>query len=116
MTRDDEDTTLFVYGSLLESSRRIAIIGHDVATALAVLHDYVVERARNFYIRSAPGRQTQGLLLLGLETPDFARLDEYEEVPVLYTREKVAVVDGIGITRRCWIYIPTPLMFEREKL
>jgi hypothetical protein len=46
-------------------------------------------------------------VLTDLEAQDFARLDRYEEVPSLYTREQIEVVDMGGALIRCWVYLPT---------
>ena len=106
----NEATTLFVYGSLLDPLRRHEIIGRQVATFPAVLNDHEVSRARYFYVRKHPGVSTQGLLLAQLNSQDFDALDLYEDVPRLYTREKVEVVAQHGASIRCWVYLPTPLV------
>jgi hypothetical protein len=48
-----------------------------------------------------PGISTTGLLLLNLTQRDFQALDRYEEIPQLYTREKVEVFDQRGNPVRC---------------
>jgi hypothetical protein len=106
--RWDEETTLFVYGSLIEEARRIELLGRSVATAPAVLHGYAVGRTRYFYIRPQPDTVTTGMLLLDLSVHDFRELDRYEEIPVLYVRDKIVVVDAAGQLQRCWVYLPTP--------
>lgn len=103
----DEDATLFVYGSLLDEARRTALLGRRVATMSATLRGYARGRARYFHVTAEPRAMTEGLLLLELGTRDLIELDRYEEVPLLYTREKIAVEDGAGRPRRCWIYLPT---------
>jgi hypothetical protein len=55
----DEETTLFVYGSLVEKDRRDEVIGHEVETAPARIRNY--ERRRG-----APFRGTDGALTLTL--------------------------------------------------
>ncbi len=109
MNKPDEATTLFVYGSLLDPIRRGAIIGRRIDVVTATLHDYEVGRARYFYVRQRPGISTAGLLLLNLTSHDFQALDRYEEIPRLYTREKVEVLDRNGDLVRCWVYLPTAL-------
>lgn len=106
MDKPDEHTTLFVYGSLLDPYRRQEIIGRRVDTAPATIHDYQLGCARYFFIRERPGIETPGLLLLNLTREDFQVLDGYEEIPRLYTREKVEVFDEGGQNVRCWAYLP----------
>ena len=109
MDEPNEATTLFVYGSLLDETRREEIIGRRVDILRAILHDYELGRARYFYIRKHPGVVTRGLLLLNLTSLDFQALDQYEEIPRLYTRELIRVFDERGNRVRCWVYMPTPL-------
>jgi gamma-glutamylcyclotransferase (GGCT)/AIG2-like uncharacterized protein YtfP len=116
MTEWDEQRTLFVYGSLLNPGRRRQIIGHQVKTIAAVLHDYELGCAQYFFIRKQPGITTQGLLLLNLSSQDFDRLDRYEELPHLYTREMVEVVDQSGKSVRCWVYLPTASTLTGNRL
>jgi gamma-glutamylcyclotransferase (GGCT)/AIG2-like uncharacterized protein YtfP len=108
----DEDSTLFVYGSLVGEARRVELLGRRVATASATLQGYALGRARYFYIRAQVGAATTGLLLLELRECDFAILDTYEELPILYTREKIEVVDSEDQLQRCWVYMPTPRTIE----
>jgi len=105
----DEASTLFVYGNLLDERLQRELLGRTVSTVPATLHDYARERARFFYVTPRPGALTPGLLLLDLRSHDFATLDRYEEVPVLYLREKIDVSAARGAIQRCWIYLPTPL-------
>jgi gamma-glutamylcyclotransferase (GGCT)/AIG2-like uncharacterized protein YtfP len=106
----DEDATLFVYGSLVDEKQREEIIGRRVANWPATLPDYERARARYFYIRARPGSSTPGLILLKLTARDIAALDRYEEVPELYTREKIWVELADGQRIRCWVYMPVPAM------
>jgi len=99
---------LFVYGSLIDQVRREEIIGHAVSVMPATLPDYEIGRTRYFYIRQHSGSSAAGLLLLNLTPQDFHRLDCYEEIPRLYTRDKLEVVDQSGNAVRCWVYLPTP--------
>jgi len=108
VSRFDEDSTLFVYGSLVDEARRTELLGRSVVTAPAELRDYALGRARYFYVRAQAGAVTAGLLLLDLSARDFLALDRYEELPLLYTREKIRVADAAGQPQRCWVYLPTP--------
>jgi gamma-glutamylcyclotransferase (GGCT)/AIG2-like uncharacterized protein YtfP len=103
----DEPSTLFVYGSLLDEAHREEIIGREVETAPATLHGYERARRRHFFVRKRPGGVTAGLLLLKLTRAEFGALDRYEEVPSLYTREKIEVYSRDGVNVRCWTYLPT---------
>ncbi len=109
MDKLDEAATLFAYGSLLDPVCREAIIGRRIETMPAALRDYESGRARYFYVRRNPGASTRGLLLLNLTPHDFQALDRYEEIPRLYTRDKVVVFDRNGNPVQCWIYLPTAL-------
>jgi gamma-glutamylcyclotransferase (GGCT)/AIG2-like uncharacterized protein YtfP len=103
-----EPAILFVYGSLVDETRRQQVIGRRVDTAPATLGGYERGLGRYFYVRRRPGASTQGLLLWDLTSQDFLLLDEYEEVPHLYTREIVEVMDHSGLLIRCWAYLPAP--------
>ena len=103
----DEDSTLFVYGTLLDSKMREQVIGRPVASVAARLPGYERRRGRYFYVVRHERGQTEGLLLTGLSARDFERLDQYEEVPALYTRGRVEVIGAKGNAIRCWVYLPT---------
>lgn len=114
MHRPDEASTLFVYGSLLDAAHREEILGHRVETAPATLAGYERASGRFYFIRKRPGAIASGLLLLKLTRRDFDALDRYEEVPSLYTRDKIEVSMGDGAGEiRCWIYMPTVRHFGR---
>src|SRR5689334_20483282 len=81
----DEKNTLFVYGSLLDRSRHLEILGRPVDAIPATIPDYERSCARYFFIRERPGLSTAGLLLLNLTPADLGLLDVYEEIPRLYT-------------------------------
>jgi gamma-glutamylcyclotransferase (GGCT)/AIG2-like uncharacterized protein YtfP len=114
MERPDEASTLFVYGSLLDAAHRAEIIGRRVETAPATVRDYERVRRRYYFIRKRPGGLTPGLLLLKLTRRDFDALDRYEEVPSLYTREKIEVASDDGANVRCWAYLPTALTIAAD--
>jgi gamma-glutamylcyclotransferase (GGCT)/AIG2-like uncharacterized protein YtfP len=103
----DAKDALFVYGSLLEETKRLEILGHRVEVLDARLDGFERGRARYFYITRAEGAVTLGMVMLGLTDEDWRRLDAYEEVPTLYTRAEIAVVTSEG-PLRCWVYLPTP--------
>jgi Gamma-glutamyl cyclotransferase, AIG2-like len=104
-----EPGLLFVYGSLVDRARREQIIGRPLPTQPATLPDYERGRARYFFIRKRPGVSTPGLLIFALTRIDFDVLDHYEEIPRLYTRDKMEVLDAAGNRISTWIYLPTAL-------
>jgi gamma-glutamylcyclotransferase (GGCT)/AIG2-like uncharacterized protein YtfP len=107
MTTKHARDALFVYGSLLEEATRERILGHRVDLIEARLLCFERRTARYYYIARADGAETAGLVMLALTEEDWRRLDAYEEVPSLYTREQVEVVTSDG-PLRCWVYVPTP--------
>ena len=104
---DEPNSILFVYGSLLDAAHRVEVIGREVSAVRATISGYERGRKRYFYLRARPETCTAGLLLFGLTNADFAILDRYEEVPLLYMRERTEVVDEAGASVRCWVYLPT---------
>ncbi len=102
-----ETASLFVYGSLIDASFRDRLLGRSVETIAARLAGYERRRGRYFYIVRRKNREVAGLVLLDLRDSDLAALDAYEEVPMLYTRERTEVIDAAGRTIRCWLYVPT---------
>ncbi len=102
-----EITTLFVYGTLLNPELRARLLGRQVDTVPARLVGYARARRRYFFVTKQRGAETEGALLLRLTRGDLQLLDEYEEVPRLYTREKVKVLHSEGSEIECWTYLPT---------
>lgn len=107
MTAKHAHDALFVYGSLLEDATRERILRHRIEVIEARLPGFERRRGRYHYIVRADGAETVGIVMLGLTEEDWRRLDAYEEVPHLYTREEVDVVTSGG-PLRCWVYLPTP--------
>ena len=106
------ESTLFVYGTLLDPACRERLLGHPVAARAVRLEGYRVARGRYFYLVTEPGALTEGLLLLGLSAADFAILDRYEELPRLYTREIGEAIAQSGEKLACWVYMPTRTLIE----
>jgi gamma-glutamylcyclotransferase (GGCT)/AIG2-like uncharacterized protein YtfP len=98
---------LFVYGILMEEALRSRLLGRAIAGEPARLDGFERGRSRYFYVLRKPGAQVAGAILHGLDSRDFAILDEYEDAPKLYTREPVEVTRADGGLVRCWIYLPT---------
>lgn len=98
---------LFVYGTLTEQAFRERMLGRPVNAIHARLPGFERGRTRHFYIVPREGAVTDGLILFGLTAADFAMLDRYEEVPTLYTRERIEALDSDGWRIGCWVYMPT---------
>jgi gamma-glutamylcyclotransferase (GGCT)/AIG2-like uncharacterized protein YtfP len=107
MLAANRNSRLFVYGALLERARRVRLLGSEVEVSAATLGGYARMRARHFYIVRRAGAKTRGAILSWLGARDFRILDEYEDVPRLYTRERIEVTDDRGAQVECWIYMPT---------
>jgi gamma-glutamylcyclotransferase (GGCT)/AIG2-like uncharacterized protein YtfP len=112
MSTREIDSALFVYGSLLDARHRREILGRDVNAAPTRLEGFERRHGRYFYVVPHAGAQTPGLLLCGLEPRDFTRLDRYEDMPRLYTRERIEVIGEDGGALRCWIYLPTAALLD----
>jgi gamma-glutamylcyclotransferase (GGCT)/AIG2-like uncharacterized protein YtfP len=104
---DNTNPLLFVYGSLIDPIHRADILGRFIEGVPAILDDYARGRSIHWYILRLPGAQTEGVVLSGLDLRDLAKLDAYEEVPTLYTREQIEVTGMDGRLIRCWVYLPT---------
>ena len=98
---------LFVYGSLVDPEHRAEIIGRRVEAIPATLMGYERGKRRYWFIRPQAGAATIGAILIDLTDAEFVTLDEYEEVPTLYTRERISVTLSGGEQRECWVYRPT---------
>jgi gamma-glutamylcyclotransferase (GGCT)/AIG2-like uncharacterized protein YtfP len=98
---------LFVYGSLIDPVHRAEIIGRTVEATPATLKDYKRGKSRYWFIRPQAGAITEGAILNDLNGTELAILDKYEEVPILYTRERVKVTLRQHQELECWVYLPT---------
>jgi gamma-glutamylcyclotransferase (GGCT)/AIG2-like uncharacterized protein YtfP len=104
---DNEDILLFVYGSLMDPSERLRLLGRHVNASPARLFGYARGKKRYYFVAKQAEAVTDGAILEGLSARDLAILDRYEEVPTLYTRERIEVVAADGVKIECWIYLPT---------
>src|SRR5271168_1088985 len=98
---------LFIYGSLIDPEHRAEIIGRPIEALQATLNGYEHGKRRYWYIRTRSDAAVEGAILTGLTAAELATLDEYEEVPTLYTRERINVALVDGSERECWVYLPT---------
>lgn len=105
MKNDNE--LLFVYGSLVNPAERLRLLGRPIEASLARLPNYARGRKRYYFVAKRPNAVTDGAILEGLTARDLAILDDYEEVPTLYTRERIEVVASDARKIECWIYLPT---------
>ena len=104
---DDEGEILFVYGALMNPAERLRLLGRPVNASPARLAGYERGRKRYYFVAKRDGAVTDGALLDGLTAHDLAILDEYEEVPTLYTRERIEVLTVDGSKIEGWVYLPT---------
>jgi len=107
MEMDNDDQRLFVYGSLMNPAERVILLGHPVEASPAHLRGYARGRKRYYFIAKQADAVTDGAVLEGLTASDLAILDEYEEVPTLYTRDRIEVLTADARKIECWIYLPT---------
>ncbi len=98
---------LFVYGTLVDSDRRRWLLGREITAEPAHLDGYARGQGRYYFVVARAGATVKGAILRGLSSRDLAIIDEYEEVPRLYTREPIIVRDRDAGGVECWIYLPT---------
>jgi gamma-glutamylcyclotransferase (GGCT)/AIG2-like uncharacterized protein YtfP len=103
----NDNEVLFVYGSLMDPAERLRVLGRAVDAIPARLPGYARDRKQYYFVAKQSDAVTNGAILEGLSAPDLAALDEYEQVPALYTRERIEVVAADGRKIKCWIYLPT---------
>jgi gamma-glutamylcyclotransferase (GGCT)/AIG2-like uncharacterized protein YtfP len=106
-TVENDDQLLFVYGSLIDPAERQRLLTRPIEAIPARLSGYVRGRKRYYFVVRQADTVTEGAILEGLSAGDLAILDDYEEVPTLYTRERIEVVATDGRKIECWIYLPT---------
>jgi gamma-glutamylcyclotransferase (GGCT)/AIG2-like uncharacterized protein YtfP len=104
---DNGDELLFVYGTLVNSAKRVLLLGRHINASPARLHGYARGEKRFHFVAKQADAVTDGAILEGLTARDLAILDEYEEVPTLYTRERIEVQAADNRKIECWIYLPT---------
>jgi gamma-glutamylcyclotransferase (GGCT)/AIG2-like uncharacterized protein YtfP len=103
----NDDQLLFAYGSLLNSAKRVLLLGRSINASPARLPNYARGRKRFYFVAKQADASTEGAILEGLTARDLTILDEYEEVPTLYTRERIEVLTSDARKIQCWIYLPT---------
>ncbi len=104
---DNGDELLFVYGTLMNPAERAILLGRPIDASPGRIAGYARGRKRHYFIAKQAGAITDGAILEGLSARELAILDEYEEVPALYTRERIEVLGADGTKVECWIYLPT---------
>jgi hypothetical protein len=105
MNNDSE--LLFVYGTLMNPAERLRLLGRPIDASPARLPGYARGRKRYYFVATQADAVTDGAILEGLSASDFAILDDYENVPTLYTRERIEVIAADARKIECWIYLPT---------
>ena len=109
----NDDEMLFVYGSLMNPAERLRLLKRPIEASPARLPGYERGQRRSFFVAPRVGAITDGAILEGLDAQDFAILDAYEEVPRLYTRDRIEVLAADGRPINCWIYLPTSWAKEK---
>jgi gamma-glutamylcyclotransferase (GGCT)/AIG2-like uncharacterized protein YtfP len=110
---ENDDQLLFVYGSLMDPAERQRLLTRPIEAIPARLYGYARGRTRYYFVAKEADAVTEGAILEGLSAHDLAILDDYEEIPKLYTRERIDVVATDGRKIECWIYLPTSWARER---
>jgi|SRR6266849_2667025 len=105
MNNDGE--LLFVYGSLIDPAERIRLLARVIEAVPARLPGYQRGQKRYYFVAKLADAFTDGAILEGLGPRDFEVLDAYEDVPTLYTRERIEVFTLDSRRIECWIYLPT---------
>jgi gamma-glutamylcyclotransferase (GGCT)/AIG2-like uncharacterized protein YtfP len=101
------DEVLFVYGSLMNPAERRRLLGRAIDARAARLLGYARGRKRYYFVEKQAGAATDGAILEHLTARDLTILDDYEQVPTLYTRQRIEVLAADGSKIECWIYLPT---------
>jgi gamma-glutamylcyclotransferase (GGCT)/AIG2-like uncharacterized protein YtfP len=110
---NDDDQLLFVYGSLMDPAERVRLLTRVIEAVPARLPGFERGQKRYYFVAKRADALTDGAILEGLGPRDFAILDAYEDVPRLYTRERIEVLTLDGRRIGCWIYLPTKWAQER---
>ena len=104
---ENDNQLLFVYGTLMNPAERMHLLSRPVDASPARLSGYTRGRKRYYFVAKQEDAATDGAILEGLSARDLEILDAYEEVPALYTRERIEVVAADARKIECWIYLPT---------
>jgi len=104
---DNGEQILFVYGTLMNPAERLRLLGRTINASPARLSGYTRGQKRYYFVAKQAGAVTDGAILEGLNARDLKILDDYEDLPKLYTRERIEVVGADGNKIECWIYLPT---------
>ncbi len=97
---------IFVYGTLVEPIIRDRILGHDVATADAVLEGYVKVCGWD-YLTLIPGDGSVKGVVFEADDGDVSKMDIWEEVPVYELVPVTVMVDG-SLTEAYSYIMPEP--------
>jgi Gamma-glutamyl cyclotransferase, AIG2-like len=106
-TVHSDDQLLFVYGALMNPAERLRLLGRPIEAIPASLPGYYRGQKRYHFVVRRAGTITNGAILEGLGEHDLVILDAYEEVPLLYTRDRIEVLAADARPIESWIYLPT---------
>src|SRR4029077_19574691 len=97
---------LFVYGTLMDEARLLAVAGRLFPRRPATLEGFARVTAAHGYptIVAQPGARVEGMLLENLDAGALAALDAYEDLGRLYARGVAEVVVG-GRRVACEVYV-----------
>ncbi len=104
---NNDNELLFVYGTLMNPAERLRLLGRPIDATPARLSGYARGKKRYYFIAKKAEAVTDGAILEGLSARDLDILDKYEELPTLYTRERIEVLAADNRKIECWIYLPT---------
>ena len=108
---------LFVYGTLMNPSTRVDVLGRECALLPATLEGYRVQVGKWPYLVRSIDETVSGLLLLNLDVPDYKKLDDYEDVANgFYLRQSVEAFDENGNIIACYVYLPVLDRWPKEWL
>ena len=97
---------VFVYGTLLDPSVQSNLFGKVLEDQEdALLHDWKICTDWEYpYIKPKTGSKVTGKILK-LSKKQLLQADRWEEVPDVYQRIKLLVVQSSGKTMEVWVYI-----------
>jgi len=90
---------VFVCGTLMDPAFVANMLGHKIAMAPAVARGFSrgwgeADGKKFHFLKHDPEGMTPGVILLGLDDADIAKLEQFEQVPHIRHREDITVVVG----------------------
>ena len=103
----DAETQLFAYGSLMFQEVWWHVVGRELNAQPATLSGHQVYTVAGYsfpgLVESEPADQVEGLLISNITTPEWARLDAFEDS--FYLRQAVTVEVAGGETAEASTYL-----------